>query len=90
MAQNFNAIEALKIALNQEKDGYAYYTAAIKKINDEELKEILQRLANDELEHEKIFTKMLNEVTQNTTSYFDDDNSSIAQYLASFVKTIFI
>lgn len=89
MNAKFSAIEAVKIALNQEKDGYTYYETALEQIKDNTLEPIIQRLANDEKEHEKIFQKIHDELEAKGDVYFDIDDE-MSHYLSTYVKTIFL
>jgi len=52
---DFDEIEALKIAMKIENDGEKYYSSVIDKTTDERVKRTFRRLAEDERKHYEIF-----------------------------------
>lgn len=56
-------IEALKIAQDIEKRGMAYYEELIAKISDPDGKAMLETLRNEEIEHLRIVSEKLQELT---------------------------
>ena len=59
MKEGFNPQEILKIAINIEENGKALYGALEEKTEDAQLKELWGYLKDQEEEHRKTFTKML-------------------------------
>ncbi|MBN1232441.1 MAG: ferritin family protein [Candidatus Coatesbacteria bacterium] len=66
MSVYFNSDEIFEIAIQIEKNGAAFYRKAIKIIENEMLKNLLEKLAKMEDEHEKAFTAMKNELSNFT------------------------
>ncbi|MCS7150789.1 MAG: ferritin family protein [Endomicrobia bacterium] len=60
--QLLNISEVYQIAINIEKNGIKFYSLWAKKIKDKKLKDIFSALAYAEVEHKKIFEKMLKEI----------------------------
>ncbi|NLM96153.1 MAG: ferritin family protein [Halanaerobiaceae bacterium] len=63
-----NAVEMLEMAMNIEKRGYNFYTAQAEKTDDQELKELFLKLAEDEKDHYRRFNEFLEEVKAETRS----------------------
>jgi rubrerythrin len=82
------ALDAIKIAIKQEKDGYDYYKQAIKHVNENEVKNLLKKLADDEKEHEKTFNGILKSLKKQNNEIFDFEKD-IAEFLSNLVKTVF-
>lgn len=60
--QLLNISEVYQIAIKIEENGIKFYTTWSKKIKDKKLKDIFSALAYAEVEHKKIFEKMLKEI----------------------------
>jgi len=57
------AIEAIKMAIQMEKDGRAFYEEAAKKTENKLGKKMFETLAKDEIEHLNTFQKMFDKIT---------------------------
>ncbi len=57
-----NISEVYQIAIKIEENGIKFYTIWSKRLKDKKLKDIFSALAYAEVEHKKIFDKMLNEI----------------------------
>lgn len=57
------AIEAIKMAIQMEKEGLRYYEDAAEKTDNELAKKTFQRIARDETTHLKTFQKMFDTIT---------------------------
>ena len=58
MAELFKATEIVEMAIQEEKNGVAYYEAFAEKTSDPEVKEFALRMAEEERRHEQEFTEM--------------------------------
>lgn len=68
---NFNDLEALGIAINIEKQGERLYTQAIRLAPDDEIRNMLEELAEQERDHASTFQSIYNELS-NKKQDFDD------------------
>ncbi|MHC4213324.1 MAG: ferritin family protein [Planctomycetota bacterium] len=82
MAITFNADEIFEMAEQIERNGIKFYRRAAEIISDKDNKDLLLRLAEMEVEHEKTFAQMREELTgkENESIAFDPDNQA-ALYL---------
>ncbi|MCX7910829.1 MAG: ferritin family protein [Endomicrobia bacterium] len=60
--QLLNISEVYQIAIKIEENGVKFYSSWAKKTKDKNLKDILSALSYAEVEHKKIFEKMLKEI----------------------------
>ena len=84
----FNAEEIFEMALQIEKNGEKFYRESARKVRDSEAEDLLTRLADMEVEHQKIFKGMksaLTEADQKAMTY--DPNNEAGLYLASLANT---
>lgn len=83
----FSVLEVLRLAISMEEEGYDFYEKLSKKANGE-AKAILERLAQDELQHVKVFSKMYDEMEQ--TREINDYlfSQSIDEFFKSYVKHV--
>ena len=88
MAFDFNAAEIFEMAEQMERNGAKFYSEAAQNISDGKNRELLQRLADMEVEHEKTFREMRNSLTDQDrqNSVFDPEGETI-QYLKALVDT---
>lgn len=79
MAYDFNADDVFKLAEEIERNGAAFYRNASQSVPDASHKELLDHLADMEVQHEKIFKAMHAELTEKETveTVFDPDNESV-------------
>lgn len=70
----FNPKEVLDIAIRIEKNGEAVYRSAIQQVSDNDLKETLQWMADEETQHIEFFTLLKNTV-QTTPGIIADELS---------------
>ena len=82
MAITFNADEIFEMAEQIERNGTKFYRRAAEIISDKDNKDLLLKLAEMEIEHEKTFARMREELTgkENESMAFDPDNQG-ALYL---------
>jgi rubrerythrin len=76
---NFSSLELIKFALSIEEQGVKFYTENAKNATGKS-KELLLKLANDEVQHAHIFKKMYTEFEESTTTFaylFDLDVEAI-------------
>ena len=86
MAQVFNAGEVFEMAVKMEKNGTAFYQQAADSVTDAEHKKMLLSLAEMEVDHEKTFSCLREELGADNPDYFDP-NGEAAAYLKSIVDT---
>jgi len=79
MAFDFTAEDVLRLACEIEKNGAAFYTNAAASISDEKGKTLLTKLAAMEVEHEKTFIGMLNELEglEKARTVFDPEDEAL-------------
>jgi len=82
MAYNFNADEILRIAEQIERNGADFYDRLASKTTDREMNRFFQDLASMEREHEKAFSSMRSNLSDQERApvIFDPEDES-AQYL---------
>jgi rubrerythrin len=86
MTQIFNAGEVFEMAIKMEKNGAAFYRQAAEAIKKDEHKRLLLSLAEMEVDHEKTFNGLRQELGADNPDYFDPDGEAAA-YLKSIVDT---
>jgi rubrerythrin len=59
MSTRLNITEILELAVYIEQKGYEFYTESAKKLGDLKLMQLFHLLAEEELNHERIFKKMI-------------------------------
>jgi len=64
MSDLFKASEIVEMAVQEERNGVAFYEALAKKTTDAKMKEFAQRMAAEERRHEQEFTRMRDELGQ--------------------------
>ncbi len=62
MPEWFNVAELVKIGVEDEKTGVAFYTAVAEKVQSDKLKALFADLADQEKHHQERFEKMLEEL----------------------------
>src|SRR3990172_8817872 len=85
--ENFNDAEALKIAINIEEEGLAFYSILMKNAKDEKVKEIFSRLASAEKKHLSIFQKAYAEITSPISPVQGCEDYTVDSYLKYLVDT---
>lgn len=85
--QNFNDIEALKIAREIELRGADIYARALKIARKDDVREILTRLHGDELQHAAVFAQL----SEQALASVEDDEyypPEASMFLAAFAAEI--
>ena len=86
----FNDLEAIKIAMDIERRGEKFYTAAANKLDEEEIQEVLIDLAQQEKEHKETFQDLYKDAASQKDK-FDDTylfDPEISSYLSAMVETV--
>lgn len=65
----FSPREVIEMAVRTERAGYAFYNKAMETVKDEELKETLRYLRNQEEVHQQTFEKLSKEVKELEVPY---------------------
>lgn len=88
MSVTFNADEIFKIGVQIEKNGYAFYSAAAQRTDNDEIKQLLGELAHWEGRHIEIFEKLRKEFAAqaDVMEEFDPDNM-VHLYLKSIADS---
>lgn len=55
---SFSAAEVYDMAVQTERNGYAFYSAAAAAATDKDVRQIMEHLANAEQHHEQVFRKL--------------------------------
>ncbi len=88
MGYDFSADEVFQMAIQMEKNGAAFYRKAADNAGDEENKKFLLELANMEVDHEKTFSELRQQLTEKEkASTVFDPESEAAMYLKALVDT---
>jgi rubrerythrin len=88
MSLNFNAREIFEIGVNIEKNGQAFYTAAMEAAKDSATKKFLGELAEWESTHVQIFQNLADALPPHATeSTTYDPNGELAMYLKATADT---
>ena len=84
MAQDFNIYEVKQIALNLEKDGFAFYMAMADYAKSTKAKAIFLKLASDEKDHIQWINDLdINEIEVGS----DADIAMINDYISNVIKS---
>lgn len=88
MSYDFSADEIFEMAEQLERNGAAFYRNAAEAISDDAAKELLNRLAAMEDDHEKTFADMRRELTaaEKGATVFDPEGDAVA-YLKALADT---
>lgn len=82
---DFNAAEALKIARKLEREGIKFYKEFLETAEDPKVKEVLLYLLDEEMEHLKLFEKMLE---REDPESLDDDGEGVLDVVDGCVFTL--
>ncbi|NIO87711.1 MAG: hypothetical protein GTN53_44455 [Candidatus Aminicenantes bacterium] len=87
MSALVNVAEILDFAIYMEQKGYEFYTESAKKFDNLKLVQLFHLLAQEELDHERIFKGMKEKAkTMASREIKDEDNqTSMKDYLKGFV-----
>ena len=84
MELKYAGAEVLKMAIEIEKNGKAFYDEVVLAVKDEKTKSVFQFLSDEEVKHEKTFRTMLREMeSESAPTPFDD--SEITRYFQSLI-----
>ncbi len=88
MGYDFSADEVFQMAIQMEKNGAAFYRKAADNAGDEANKEFLLELADMEVDHEKTFSELRQQLTEKekASTVFDPEGEA-AMYLKALVDT---
>ncbi|MFO8049778.1 MAG: ferritin family protein [Desulfosudaceae bacterium] len=86
MPKVFNPGEIFEMAVKMEQNGARFYKQASENVDDQEHRKLLLDLADMELEHEKMFQDMRQNLGADIDNYYDPDGTAVA-YLKSIVDT---
>lgn len=84
MSINFNDLEALKIAMNLEREGQAFYSEAANVVKNPEVRKMLTRLAAEEDNHYETIKKKY-DAHYRPDLYSSDDEAVMDDYLVRIV-----
>lgn len=82
----FNDVEALKIAINLENDGYELYSRAIETARSPSLESTFRLLAQQELDHKARFQKLLDELQDKGDYTHYIDSQEVEAYIRALVE----
>ena len=85
--ENFNDAEVLRIAVNMEEEGLAFYSSLAKNVKNAKVKEIFSILANEEKNHLNNFQKVYNEITASRDSEQGCEDYTVDEYIRHLVET---
>ncbi len=82
----FEAKEIFKFAIRIEENGEKFYRFASKLTEDEEIKDMFNYLADEELKHKDIFTNLLSDITKDVS--FNNYSDEYMDYLRCYVDNV--
>ena len=82
----FEAKEIFKFAIRIEENGEKFYRFASKLTEDEEIKDMFNYLADEEVKHKDIFTDLLSDITKDVS--FDNYSDEYMDYLRCYVDNV--
>ncbi len=85
--ENFNDVEALKIAINIEEEGLEFYATLVRTTKDSKVKEVFSRLAVSEKEHINRFQKIYSEIPSSPSTAQGAEDATMDLYLKYLVDT---
>lgn len=83
--ERFSVREVIEQAVQTEKLGYEFYTKMSERFDDAELKNLFNQLALMEVAHEKIFSGLKDQITEENLENWDE----AAKYLRAIVESEF-
>ncbi len=88
MMYDFNAKDVFEMALQMERNGAAFYKDAAQKTEDTDARQLLLELSHMEEGHEKAFSQMMTDLTeQEKTATVFDPAGEAAAYLRALADT---
>jgi rubrerythrin len=84
---NFNDIEALKIAINMEEEGLEFYSTLMKNAKEKWAKEIFSKLATEEKKHEETFKNAYREITSSSNAGQGYEDYTVSEYIKHLIDT---
>jgi len=85
MNARFTVSEIVTMAVEAEKNGFAFYQAMANRAIDEKTRNIFAFLAEEEAEHENTFQQLLNKLSPIEMSHTDE--AEYCNYLNAFTST---
>lgn len=85
MSARFTVSEIVTMAVEAEKNGFAFYQAMASRAIDEKTRNIFAFLAEEEAEHENTFQQLLNNLSPIEMSHTDE--AEYCSYLNAFTST---
>jgi len=85
MSARFTVSEIVTMAVEAEKNGFAFYQAMANRAIDEKTRNIFAFLAEEEAEHENTFQQLLNNLSPIEMSHTDE--AEYCNYLNAFTST---
>lgn len=83
ISAEFTPLQALRIAVDMELAGYDFYMRAMELSSREDMREMMQRLALEELRHQRIFQEMYEE-----RSAEDADSRPFDEEISTFLSAV--
>ncbi len=85
MSVRFTTSEIVTMAVEAEKNGFAFYQAMAERATDEKTRKIFAFLAEEEAEHENTFQQLLNKLSPIEMSHTGE--AEYCNYLNAFAST---
>ena len=81
MSDTFSLSEVFRIAEGIERNGYEFYTQAAAAAQDAAARKVFRHLAEEEKEHQKVFTEMRQAFCRQIDTHWFDPDGQAAAYL---------
>lgn len=79
--------EIITVAMNLEDEGYKFYDEAARISKHKEMKDVFNKLRDEEKDHYKTFKELLDTLPKTDSRDYFDISEEIASYLNSLVET---
>jgi len=89
MEMKYAGSEILKMAVEIEKKGRAFYDGVVKAIGDDEAKTVFQFLADEEVKHIEVFNRMLKEIDSHPEPNPYDDTEMLLYFRSLIEHKVF-
>lgn len=86
MAVNYSINEILKFAIEIEKEGAAFYQKMAERANNNDLKQLYNKLKIDEIDHQNVFEKLLESLGDDQNEYVYNLENEYVAYLHAIIE----
>jgi rubrerythrin len=82
--QDFSFRDIIELAMKNEEKGYNFYTRLSARVQKQETRDVFHRLAQEEIEHQRAFEKLLNQdLTRHSGIYLSEAEK---KYISAIIR----